>query len=124
MVTEGDKPSGPARQGIHRSQPDVGHTPTHVKVRVAVSVQQAPRQVREGSDVPAMRSARAQPVHHTHCRLSSLSHSHEGVPMPNDWSELLSESRDLISLTDLKVTLSLTVGSTWERLDYVLRVQR
>ena len=95
-----------------------------MKVRVAVSVQQAPRQVREGSDVPAVRSARAQPVHHIHCRLSSLSPSHEGVPTPNDWSELLSESRDLISLTDLKVTLSLTVGSTWERLDYVLRVQR
>lgn len=62
----------------------------------------------------------AQSVRHIYCILSCC----PAVTGPKDRSELLSESKDLISLTALKVTLCLTVDSTRARLYCVLCVQR
>ena len=75
-----DKSSQPARQGIHHSQTGRVHTPhPQEKSRVAVcatSSQAGTRRQQRASRA----CARAQPAHHTHCRLSARPLSREGVP--------------------------------------------
>ena len=117
-----DKSSQPARQGIHHSQTGRVHTPTHKKSQEWLCVQQAPRQVREGSNVPAERvPGHSLPTTPTAACLhgrSAVKASH----VPRGRSELLSESGDLMSLRLTSDTL--IMGSTQGRPDSVFCVQR